>query len=133
MYAYLVILQLSFMNLMFFLCFTDSLCGCFFSGDILLIYSAVKLPASLFNKITYVVREVWGSTASFPQCSEKNVSRLQKSEMTKYTLGRHDLHSWWGRVPRVAYGRLRIGPRWLQHCTNLRRQLYTCLLQWPSG
>ena len=45
-----------------FLCFTDSLCGCFFS-DILLIYSAVKLPASLFNKITYVVRQVWGSTA----------------------------------------------------------------------
>jgi len=109
------------------LCFTDSLCGCFFS-DILLIYSA----ASLFNKITYVVREVWGSTASFQQCSEKNVSRLQKSEMTKYTLGRHDLHSWWGRVPRVAYGRLRLGPRWLHHCTNLRRQLYvpTSVAEW---
>jgi len=46
-----------------FLCVLLTLCAAVFSGDILLIYSAVKLPASLFNKITYVVREVCGSTA----------------------------------------------------------------------
>ena len=44
-----------FMFFHIFLCFTDSLCGCVFFSDILLIYSAVWLPVCLIYLLTYLL------------------------------------------------------------------------------
>ena len=43
------------LSFMFFLSFTDCLCGCVFFSDILSIYSVALLPVCLLNLLTYLL------------------------------------------------------------------------------